>query len=144
MFRTIRNLFNRFFGPKPKQQQPVGKPVILVGGSAGGRMEGRAVMEALAMSGQSRDVIVLDDHKPIFPKHPDPAYRKTRVGPYTRRRSPRANPHSAPFLLAHTVAPCRVYHRCSDRNEALKWLGGKPGVLEEINGFGQVTTRERI
>lgn len=78
---------------------------------------------------------------PLFPRPPRgprrPRLPRGGWGPQHRAA------HSAPFLLIHSTAPCRVYHHCFERAAAMTWLAGRPGIIEHINGFGQITKRER-
>ena len=69
-----------------------------------------------------------------------PRIRRLRGGYSPAMRGP----HSEPFYLVHTAAPYRLYHRCPNHPSAVTWLAGRPGVIERINGYGQIVERERV
>lgn len=141
MFRAIRSLFSRLFNRKPTTPTRHEHParVVLIGG--GSHPDIRNIAAALAV--KAEPVHVLPFRK-IFDDTPEPQLPRLRIRGPRHRRPARSGAHSAPFLMVHTVAPCRVYHRCGDRTEAMKWLEGRPGVLERVNGFGQIIKRERL
>ena len=82
---------------------------------------------------------------------PDAVFPPHKASRPTRTRRPRGGhgpehqrPHSEPFYLVHTAAPYRLYHKCPDHPSAVTWLEGRPGVIERVNGFGQIVERERV
>lgn len=84
--------------------------------------------------------------KPVFPPQPAISPKRTR-----RPRAPRGGcgpeyrgPHVEPCVLVHTTAPYRLYKQVEDHPAALTWLAGRPGVIEHVNGYGQVLLRERV
>lgn len=54
-----------------------------------------------------------------------------------------ARPHSQPHFVAvlRGDGGRRAYHRCNTREQALQH---RPYLVEHVNGFGQVTRRERL
>ncbi len=51
-------------------------------------------------------------------------------------------PHAQPSFVAIVRGPDgRKYHQCHTREQA---LAHKPICIEHVNGFGQVTRRERL
>ena len=82
---------------------------------------------------------------------PDAVFPPRKASRPPRARGPRGGyspalqgPHSEPFYLVHTAAPYRIYKKCPDHSAAVTWLAGRPGVIERVNGFGQIVERERV
>ncbi len=69
-----------------------------------------------------------------------------RQGAATRRQkrayADRMRPHSSPMVIAICRAPDggRRYHQCATRDQA---IAHGPYLIEHVNGWGQVTRRER-
>jgi len=58
------------------------------------------------------------------------------------RHGAHAKPHGSPLFIAISRTPSgRRYHQCATRDQA---LNHKPYVIEHVNGWGQVTRRERF
>ena len=91
-------------------------------------------------------------HQPVpIMLSPDAVFPQRKASRSPRVHRPRGGyspalqgPHSAPFYMAHTVAPYRVYKKCEDHSAAMTWLAGRPGVIERVNGFGQIAGREWV
>ena len=75
------------------------------------------------------------------PKAPRPLRIHRPRGGYSPAQR---GPHSEPCYFAHTTAPYRLYKKCEDHPSAVTWLAGRPGIIERLNGYGQVIERERV
>ena len=74
------------------------------------------------------------------------ALNRRRHGPFVLMADGTASrpPHSSPFVVAvcrRADGTGRVYHRCRTRDQA---AAHKPYLIEHVNGWGQVTRRERL
>jgi hypothetical protein len=79
-----------------------------------------------------------------FRRVPLPPMRPRHGRRNRRRTSPRSGANAAPMFIAISRAEDgrgRRYHQCHTRDQA---LGHHPYIIEHVNGWGQVTRRERL
>jgi hypothetical protein len=72
--------------------------------------------------------------------------RRARRAPLLRQGRPLVprphSPHQPKFIaVVRTASGGRKYHQCHTRDQA---MAHKPYLIEHVNGFGQVTHRERL
>lgn len=75
---------------------------------------------------------------------PGHRYRERRGGRRSRAKEARTGAHAAPMFIAISRRKDglgRRYHQCTTRDQA---LAHHPYMIEHVNGWGQVTKRERF